>query len=86
MSFIAKQPNGLYCRFSSVIDCPSNWNMTAEEYIEMCAEKARKEAVEILNNARPFDWIFEFFEPENMTEEEFENFLKEVGYEKKGGK
>ena len=21
-SFIAKQPNGLYCRFSTIVDCP----------------------------------------------------------------
>ena len=26
--FISKQPNGLYCRFSSVTDCPTAWNMT----------------------------------------------------------
>ena len=23
--FISKQPNGLYCRFSSVTDCPTAW-------------------------------------------------------------
>ena len=30
--FISKQPNGLYCRFSSVTDCPTAWNMTKEEF------------------------------------------------------
>jgi len=38
-AFIARQPNGLLCRFSSVVDCVTDYNMTEEEYIEMCAEK-----------------------------------------------
>lgn len=49
-AFIAKQPNGLYCRFSTIVDCPTDWNMTEEEYIEMCAEKAREEARRVLAN------------------------------------
>ena len=43
MSFIARQKNGLLCRFSTVIDTVSDYNMTDEEYIEMCAQKARSE-------------------------------------------
>ena len=43
-AFIARQPNGLLCRFSSVVDCITDYNMTEDDYIEMCAEKARKEA------------------------------------------
>lgn len=38
-SFIARQPNGLLCRFSSVVDTITDYNLTDEEYIEMCAEK-----------------------------------------------
>ena len=45
-SFVCKQPNGLYCRFSTVVDCPTDWNMTAKDYIEMCKAKAEKEAKE----------------------------------------
>lgn len=41
-AFIARQPNGLLCRFSSVVDCITDYNMTEDEYIEMCAEKARE--------------------------------------------
>lgn len=33
--FVSKQPNGLYCRFSTVVDCPTVWNMTREDYINM---------------------------------------------------
>ena len=42
-AFIAKQPNGLYCRFSTVVDCPTDWNMTEEDYLKLCAEKGREE-------------------------------------------
>lgn len=78
-AFIAKQPNGLYCRFSSVVDCPTNWNMTEEEYIELCAERAREEARCTLEHfLRPFSWVKDNFSPNNMTEEEFEKFLEEV--------
>ena len=41
-AFIARQPNGLLCRFSSVVDCITDYNMTEDEYIEMCAEKDEK--------------------------------------------
>lgn len=78
-AFIAKQPNGLYCRFSTVVDCPTDWNMTEEDYIEYCANRAREEAKEILrNHLRPFDEVIEYFLPINMTEEEFKKFLEEV--------
>lgn len=40
--FISKQPNGLYCRFSTVVDCPTDWNMTEEDYVELYKQKAEK--------------------------------------------
>lgn len=43
-AFIARQPNGLLCRWSSVVDNITHYNMTEEEYIEFCAEEARKRA------------------------------------------
>lgn len=30
---IAKQPNGLYCRISTVVDAPTDWNMTEQDCI-----------------------------------------------------
>ena len=79
-AFIAKQPNGLYCRFSSVVDCPTDWNMTEEDYIELCAERAREEARETLaRRLRPFEMVKNCFVPMNMTEEEFEKCLIEMG-------
>lgn len=78
-AFIVKQPNGLYCRFSTVVDCPTHWNMTEEDYIEMCAERAREEARKMLEKyLRPFEEIEERFKPYNMTETEFKKILKSM--------
>ncbi len=78
-SFICKQPNGLYCRFSTIVDCPTDWNMTEDDYVEMCKERAEREARETLARyLQPFDMVKERFYPNNMTKEEFEQFLKDV--------
>jgi hypothetical protein len=81
-AFIVQQPNGLYCRFSTVVDCPTDWNMTAEDYRELKAENARREAdFTIEHYLRPFEWLREYFYPNNMTEEEFEECLKAMSEE-----
>ena len=75
-SFISKQPNGLYCRFSTVVDTITDYNMTEEGYIELCAEKARKEAREVLDKyLRPFYEVKERFIPNNNTRKEFEKLI-----------
>lgn len=84
-AFVTRQPNGLLCRFSSIVDCPTHYNMTDEEYIEMCAEKAIEEARDVLkNHLKPFEWLRERFIPNNMTEEEFERILSEMSKESEG--
>lgn len=78
-AFIARQPNGLLCRFSSVVDCITDYNMTEEEYIEMCAEKARKEARDVLDNyMQPFELVDKYFYPNNMTVEEHKRIMEEM--------
>jgi len=78
-AFISKQPNGLYCRFSTITDCPTDWDMTKEEYIKMCVDKARQEAEETIeNNLKPFDWVEKRFLPNNMTRKEFKKVLKDM--------
>ena len=49
-SYIAKQPNGLYCRYSTVVDGFTNKDMTEEDYINMCVEKAIIDAKKRLEN------------------------------------
>ena len=78
-AFIARQPNGLLCRFSSVVDCVTDYNMTEEEYIEMCAEKARKEVRDVLDHyIKPFEMVDRCFFPNNMTIGEHKRIMKEM--------
>lgn len=84
MSFIARQPNGLLCRFSTITDCITDYNMTDEEYIEMCAERGREEARNVLNRyMQPYELVKEQFVPSNMTRKEFKAICKEMESKKK---
>lgn len=85
-SYIAKQPNGLYCRFSDVVDTVTDYNMTEDEYIEICVERAKKRAIEdakytLKHCVCPFEKIKEDFFPNNNTIEEFEELLHKMGDE-----
>ena len=79
--FIAKQPNGLYCRFSTVVDCPTHYNMTEEEYLNNVTGtvKNREEGKAVIKNyLKPFDEVKERFVDNNMSKEEFDKLLKEM--------
>lgn len=79
MSFVVRQPNGLLCRFSTITDCPTHWNMTDGEYVAMCMEKARDEARALIkNDLRPFEQVEESFVPNNMTKKNFEMILEQM--------
>lgn len=78
-AFIAKQPNGLYCRFSNVVDCPTHWNMTREDYLNNFTGSvpSREDGEYILENwLLPFSKVIECFVPNNMSEEEFQELVK----------
>ena len=78
-AFICRQPNGKLCRFSTVVDSVTHYNMTDEEYIEMRAERAREDARYTLeHDLEPYAWIDEFFRPGEMTQEEFDKIKKEM--------
>lgn len=79
-SFIAKQPNGLYCRYSGVVDNITHYNMTEEDYIELCVERAKEEAKIILEQARPFKRVLERLYPDTKRDlKEMNKILKECG-------
>ena len=83
MSYIARQPNGLLCRFSTIVDAVTHINMSEEDYIEMCAERAREEAKRDLEDkrfVRSFDCVLEDTRFDSMTYDEWEGYLKEMGY------
>lgn len=82
--FIAEQPNGKLCRFSTVVDTLTDINMTEWEYIEMCVQKAKREAVREAKDTikrwkQPFSEVKRCFRPNNNTIEEFEELLREMG-------
>lgn len=82
-SYIARQPNGRLCRFSTVVDAVTHINLTEEDYIELCAERAREEARRDLEDKRfvkPFDRVLEDTRFDNMTYDEWLGYLKEMGY------
>ncbi len=77
--FIARQPNGLLCRHSTVTDCLTDYNMTEEDYINMCKEKAEEEAKDIIKKCmRDFSEVKERFVPNNMSKKRFSKILKEM--------
>lgn len=58
--------------------------MTEEDYIEMCAERAREEARINLRKesfVKPYEWVIENFLPNNMSEKEFLRIRKQMGEE-----
>jgi len=77
---IFKQPNGLYCRVSTIVDCPTHWNMTEEEYVSMASYRQSLDtSLNILKyHAKPFDQIRDYYCPNNMTENEFEELIKKM--------
>lgn len=83
--FIAKQPNGLYCIFSTKLDCPTHYNMTREDYIEYKKSVAENEASYALDclgeRFNQFHLIERFYRPGNMTKKEFKKILKEMSEE-----
>lgn len=81
-AYIAKQPNGLLCRFSSVVDCITDSNMTEQDYVEYCMQKAKEEALAQLSDPKfikDFSRVKEDFRDHNMTVSEFKDWLKSVG-------
>ena len=76
--FIAKQPNGLYCRFSTVVDCLTHCNMTKDDYLNNKTGTVanKSEGEDILNNhLKPFSDVIESFIPNNMEQKQFDELI-----------
>ena len=88
MSYIAKQPNGKYCIFSTAIDCPTHINMTKQDYLKYRLKKAIEEAEREVNemfdenNASIYihdiEQVKEDFYPNVMTHAQFSVVLKKM--------
>ncbi len=62
--------------------CPTHWNMTEDEYINNVTGTVRnkEEAFNILvNHLKPFSEVIDRFVPNNMTENEFREVVREMG-------
>lgn len=80
--FVARQPNGKLCIFSTIVDTVTYYDLTEEDYIELKAEEARERAREDLASprfVRPFSEVKSYFAPNCMTQEEFDALCKEMG-------
>ena len=78
-AFFFKQPNGLYGRFSTVVDCPTDYNCTKEELIEDAVETYRQELMEDFDKrCKSFDYMVSMFYDNNMTNKEFEKIKQEM--------
>jgi len=80
-AFIARQPNGLYCRFSYVTECLTHINMTEEDYLNNFTGRvaSRKDAEIILQyHVEDFSRVNRFATTKNMTEAECKRTMTHV--------
>lgn len=82
-AMIAVQPNGLYCRYSTIIGNITDYNMTAKDYIELKAEEARESARKVLeNHLHSFEEVVECMERsvefDRVPEDEWKKLLEEM--------
>jgi len=72
-AFFFKQPNGLYGRFSSVVDCPTHYNCTKEELIEEYVDEYRSELVNKFAHLddSSYEKAKSYFVDNNMTKKEW---------------
>lgn len=86
--FIVKQPNGLYCRFSTIVDCPTHINMTEEDYLNNITGTVRNRSegkIILEQHLQPFSEVEKRFIPNNMTERAFEVLLLKVNDDNQSG-
>lgn len=76
---LVKQPNGLFCIYDEINDQPVSWNITKKQYIQNAIDKAKREALNDLNDSKDIKYVYDDFCPDdNMSEEQFDEFLKEI--------
>lgn len=81
-----KQPNGLYCRYSSIVDAPTHYNLTKDDIREMLLESAMAEINERIDNLdkrAEWGWSIEDVKSNtivgnNITQEGFDFFCTEI--------
>lgn len=88
---IAKQPNGLYCRYSSVVDTITHYNFTKEKYLNNITGTIpnKEEGIDVLENyLHSFEEVVELLRlrlSDSESEEEVERLIKDMYKERKEG-
>ena len=49
-----KQPNGRYCRYSTIVDCVTDYNMTEDDILKLFVERAIDDARNFIKNEKNF--------------------------------
>lgn len=75
-AFIARQPNGLFCRFSTIVDTVTHWNMTDEDYLSKYTDRSEGEDI-IKNYMEPFEEVTIYLS--NETKESRYEKYKQMG-------
>lgn len=83
-SYYAKQPNGLYLRFSSIVDCPTMINMSLDEIEEQLIEEAQErikyDLISIQKHPHSIEEVKNDYSDYNgnMSREDFEILLRKI--------
>ena len=78
---ICRQPNGRLCRFSTIIDTVTHYNMTDEDYMQNVTgtTQGRIDAKDTIDNwIRPFNEIFDRWTNACDTKENFDRIVIEM--------
>lgn len=81
---ICKQPNGLYCRYSTIVEAVTHHNMTKEDYIKLCETRgiSNWDATDTLDNyLKDYDYMVSLITDLNTTKEELEELLEKMNKE-----
>ena len=83
-TFFSQQPNGKYCRFSTVSDTVEEYNCTAEYFVTVYKNPKNKKDREFktemfIASLCPFNMVKDAFMPRNESIEDFEKKLREMG-------
>lgn len=61
---LVKQPNGLFCIYDEINDQPVVWNITKKQYIQNAMYKAKREALNELNDSQDIKYVYDEFCPD----------------------
>jgi len=83
----SKQPNAKFCRFSTIVDTVTNYNLSEDEVrnyiiseaIEQAKERAEKIVSGDARSVYDFESMVDMFVPNNDTVNDFNKLLKEMG-------